>query len=332
MSEFFALTRDWAPAIPQDAADRLKPSPSKSDAPALTAGGFLTHGAGLVFCHHKTPIARMHALARDLGDLAKKKLGLGIADVYEVLALESIDYPSESLSRFNTRRVGALLASGLHPRLPLRDIGAVRELLGWLPRSQVYALVQTLTQSSHAARPSIAALRDVLTHAGMGADQLPDASLGDKKIWGIVGSLPWKWQRIVLKTLLAEHGKVDDKDESGAPADGTSGRQAKPKGLSSMEKAFARLAQMLRHKAADAPRHDDAERLDARAVVAHALRVLSENLATYDEHGDAAAPPDTLADADPWTWVHLRELWDYLIADPAKETSDDVRNQAEVSV
>jgi hypothetical protein len=69
------------------------------------AGEDLTHAGGLVFCHHKTPISRMTALARQLGEWVKEQPGGRQGNKYDYVALESIDFPTESLECFWERRV-----------------------------------------------------------------------------------------------------------------------------------------------------------------------------------------------------------------------------------
>lgn len=66
----------------------------------------LTHGAGLVFCHHKAPIQRVVSLARKLGDLAKQWKDENCF-AYEVL--ESFDHITTDLHAYRRTRV---------PRLP----------------------------------------------------------------------------------------------------------------------------------------------------------------------------------------------------------------------
>jgi CRISPR/Cas system-associated protein Cas10 (large subunit of type III CRISPR-Cas system) len=58
----------------------------------------LTHGAGLVFCHHNAPIHRITKLAKDLAELAKAKSRKKSYVAYQVL--ESFDYVSEDLEEF----------------------------------------------------------------------------------------------------------------------------------------------------------------------------------------------------------------------------------------
>ena len=65
-------------------------------------GKQLTHGAGLVFCHHKAPIHRIKDLAHNLAELAKAKdRGKGLA-AYQVL--ESFDHAGADLQAFRSRR------------------------------------------------------------------------------------------------------------------------------------------------------------------------------------------------------------------------------------
>lgn len=143
LAKFFALTANWTPDIPSTLATGLK----TGDKPALTTDGHMTHGAGLVFCHVKTPIARIRALANDLADRAKDALGASVANVYEVAALESIDYPAESLDDYYRNRFGTAASQRWRPRLAPSDeqaLSALRAGLVNLPRRQVYDLAQQI--------------------------------------------------------------------------------------------------------------------------------------------------------------------------------------------
>ncbi len=65
-------------------------------------GRQLTHGAGLVFCHHNAPIHRIKKLAYDLADLAKNKGREKGYVAYQVL--ESFDHAGADLQAFRARR------------------------------------------------------------------------------------------------------------------------------------------------------------------------------------------------------------------------------------
>lgn len=120
-----------------------------------------THAAGLVFCHHKSPIARVRAEAQRLAEGVKAWAGRDGNDpgagrrrnLFDYLVLESIDYPTErDLGAFFQRRYGAL---GAH-RFPLTpdaawwregegkaQVAALRSAPG-LSRAGVYRLARTL--------------------------------------------------------------------------------------------------------------------------------------------------------------------------------------------
>jgi hypothetical protein len=68
----------------------------------------LNHGLGLVFCHHKAPIARVRKLAKKLGELAKPKKGEADETRLVWSALESFDHLGLDLdtgleARFNSK-------------------------------------------------------------------------------------------------------------------------------------------------------------------------------------------------------------------------------------
>lgn len=222
-AQFFTLTKGWAPKVPAALATRLRPPNSK---PALTADGHLTHAAALVMCNAKTPIARIRTLANELAQMCKDRLGDNVGNVYEALALESVDYPAEALDHFYERRVGKALCTQWSPRLPIPDPGALRDTLAELPRSQVYAQAQLLVGDSGAAAAHIAS----------------------------------------FEKLLGKPGNAS-------------------------------------------------------------AAVLSQAMAAYARANAASAT--RLGEVEPWIWLHLRELWDYLAVDPeASPRTADLQEDA----
>ncbi len=223
LAQFFTLTDGWAPKVPAKLAADLRQPNAK---PALTAAGHLTHAAALVMCNAKTPIARIRTLTNELAQRCKDRLGNNVANVYEALALESVDYPAEALDSFYERRVGKALCTQWSPRLPIPDPGALRDTLAELPRSQVYALAQLLVGDPGAAAAHLASFEKL---------------------------------------------------------------QGKPGNASAA--------------------------------------VLSQAMAAYAHTN--AAPATRLGEVDPWIWLHLRELWDYLAVDPeASPTAADLQEDA----
>lgn len=107
----------------------------------------LTHAGGLVFCHYKTPIARVTQLAKELADEIKKlDYGRG-GNFFDYMTLESIDYPAEPLSTFFAKCYG----EAAQYRYPLRASTqgdwkttqtAVNQLLEALPKSQAYEIAR----------------------------------------------------------------------------------------------------------------------------------------------------------------------------------------------
>ncbi|MGH8499011.1 MAG: hypothetical protein ACRERV_09430 [Methylococcales bacterium] len=77
---------------------------------ACVGGERLTHSAGLVFCHAKSPIHRIRKLAQSLADSMKVVLGEHRKqNVWDYIVLESIDYPGDNnISEFNKTRFGPL--------------------------------------------------------------------------------------------------------------------------------------------------------------------------------------------------------------------------------
>jgi hypothetical protein len=85
----------------------------------------LTHAAALVFCHHKTTIDRMTKLARELAEIVKNSPQGRKRDLFEYLALESVDYPVEPISHFWHTTYGAMEQR----RRPLRPVSGASDLL-----------------------------------------------------------------------------------------------------------------------------------------------------------------------------------------------------------
>jgi hypothetical protein len=120
----------------------------------------LTHAGGIAFCHVKTPIYRIQALAKNLADNVKDFLNGRNEDRYEYMVLESIDYPTERLDRFWEQRFGGF-SDCRQPLPPIPDWEAqavkLRTLLSGddasegreLPKGQVYALVRAVLGSEN---------------------------------------------------------------------------------------------------------------------------------------------------------------------------------------
>ncbi|WP_155237931.1 hypothetical protein [Teredinibacter turnerae] len=136
----------------------------------------LYHAGGIVFCHYKTPIFHIVDLARNLADNVKAHPQGRSNNYYDYMVLESVDYPTTSLSSFFTKTYGDHTAR-TRVFLPSLNSSASRqegaegvdEASSWtslqsrlrstlpeLPRSQFYALVkgvrQKLTQLDSAER------------------------------------------------------------------------------------------------------------------------------------------------------------------------------------
>jgi hypothetical protein len=101
----------------------------------------LTHGAGLVFCHHKAPIHRVWKLAGDLAD-APKSLG---GDRFAYQVLESFDHLGTGFKDARERLTGLSLedlavdGSGMH-KVP----GAMNAFRAKFPRNKLFDIAQAL--------------------------------------------------------------------------------------------------------------------------------------------------------------------------------------------
>jgi len=110
----------------------------------------LTHAAGLVFCHHKTPIAQAMHAARALTDSVKAGFGDPATgyNAFDYLVLESMSYPVGSLQQHWRDYYGAAVKRQLPPLRPFSAGSAawserlplLRETLAELPRGALYAI------------------------------------------------------------------------------------------------------------------------------------------------------------------------------------------------
>lgn len=149
----------------------------------------LTHAGGLVFCQHKTPVHRIRRLAKDLAERVKDKDR--DHDRFECLALESVDYPTESLDRFFSRRY-LRLAGSRQPLAPIPDwdsiVRRLPETVLALPKGQVYRLVRTALFEPETFQDRLKRL-----------EQVVDSKLFEKAgsdleaLFGGGGDEPWPW-------------------------------------------------------------------------------------------------------------------------------------------
>lgn len=161
----------------------------------------LHHAAGLVFCHHNAPIARIKHLAKDLAELVKTNLGddkpnqSGCA----YLALESFDSVGLDLERYLNQTL--LVRSGLNsahwmltPEAVKAWLNAFEQGLGeQLAKRQVHRAAKALTSSgvpaaklstlleepNPAGEARLNSLSDALPDPGKGLLPLHLALLGD---------------------------------------------------------------------------------------------------------------------------------------------------------
>jgi hypothetical protein len=120
------------------------------------AGKPLSHAAGLVFCHHKTPIGRIRDLANELADGVKADAPM--QNAFDYLVLESLDFPAQSIDDYWAARVNAAVAAARHPLRPnhawinetppdIANNSAVQALAS-LKNHQIYRLAQALAKNS----------------------------------------------------------------------------------------------------------------------------------------------------------------------------------------
>jgi len=114
-------------------------------------GGRLTHGAGLVFCHHNAPIQPILALARQLGDIAK---GAGNRKENRVAyqVLESFDHAGVDLGDIRKMRwpledidemviLGDTMLAASHAVYNIKKLD--------FPKRQLYKLAQLVQAGQH---------------------------------------------------------------------------------------------------------------------------------------------------------------------------------------
>lgn len=108
----------------------------------------LTHAGGLVFCRAKTPIRRIRKFAEELANRVKDSKNGREENLFDYMALESIDYPSEPLDKLRKKIFADALRQNYKPLQPLNDdrLDALAELKEIVPKSQAYNLVRAIIQ------------------------------------------------------------------------------------------------------------------------------------------------------------------------------------------
>ncbi len=155
---FYDISKDWQIANPDTQASPYK----------------LTHAGGLVFCPAKTPLKVIQSLAHDLAEEVKSTIGPELEhqkNAFNVMALESIDYPTESLSEFWQHHYGEQLGKIRLPLEPFRENWfQLIANLKTLPKGQLYRLVHSAieewrhgTQSQHSFKEQLARLDETTT-------------------------------------------------------------------------------------------------------------------------------------------------------------------------
>lgn len=109
----------------------------------------MTHGAGLVFCHHKAPIKRVQDLARHLAEAPKEVA----ADRFAYQTLESFDhlgteFDRSRCGRWKVNHPRELVLDGAKMRLVPAEMEKFRTSF---PRNQLHTIVQDLVNGRHAA-------------------------------------------------------------------------------------------------------------------------------------------------------------------------------------
>ncbi len=124
----------------------------------------LTHAAGLVFCHHKTPIGRIRDLARELADGVKTAAPM--QNAFDYLVLESLDFPAQSIPDYWEARVLKAVALARKPLIPNAawlHVDSSRSALAGLKNHQTYRLAHALGARSAAEDLQVANKRLVAT-------------------------------------------------------------------------------------------------------------------------------------------------------------------------
>jgi hypothetical protein len=127
----------------------------------------LMHAGGLVFCRAKTPIRRIRKFAQELADGVKNsKGGRGREEnLFDYMALESIDYPSEPLDKLRKKIFADALQQNYMSLQPLNDdrLDALAWLKEIVPKSQAYNLVRAIIQGDKQCEEQIKRLKVVIT-------------------------------------------------------------------------------------------------------------------------------------------------------------------------
>lgn len=165
----------------------------------------LTHAAGLVFCNARTPIAQIKQLAVELADNVKDRyLGKDngkidkytkAANLYDYVALESIDYPTQSWPEFLAKRYTSRLAMTRLPSTPLYgrysdEAQAFRTLLETLPSRQLNKLCLAVTKSTEAYNLAYTQFKKVVDGAAVFEAQA-------KSLFGSQSVHPWYWLHLI---------------------------------------------------------------------------------------------------------------------------------------
>jgi hypothetical protein len=108
-------------------------------------GEALTHAAGLVFCHHNTPIHRVTVLARNLAGLAKEHSREANRVAYQIL--ESFDHAGLDLEAVRERRCPKIVSQKeliLDGDKMSQVFEPMNEIRGQLPRRWLYQVLDAL--------------------------------------------------------------------------------------------------------------------------------------------------------------------------------------------
>lgn len=177
----------------------------------------LTFAAGLVICHHKTPIRQAIRLARELADGCKALMPKGQPyDAASVTVFESLAPPDTGITGYRLRLYGArseadneLLARSLV--LPGRKLGDLLDQISsykWenkLPRSQVYRLLRATRRQQRGFfdAKTVEAIEQSAREYASGAGAGKDVDLSKLALPGIAQP-PQKRPLALELALLAE--------------------------------------------------------------------------------------------------------------------------------
>ena len=155
----------------------------------------MTHAGGMVFCKAKTPIFRIRDIARELADKTKDQIDGRKQNLFDLMGLESVDFPAEPLDVFREKTYGSALmkersAINADNSLYFSELACK---LGSLPRSQIHQLCQKVIQHYQTT---------------MLVDRSEPESLiqqGEARLCRLLGKIKFKELKTTLQLCFGEH-------------------------------------------------------------------------------------------------------------------------------